>query len=597
MIEAILNPYISNIPWERFDKKLIEENTAKYAKNIEYVLGELGDVPYHIDFNDDVWDFAPFRPDACESMKMNFRRANACYRDFLKFFVIQKFTERMGIRSAMRRVEAIIISLNSILEVKRIRSISLITTQDILEHIERKDVSERTKSDRLFACAQFFSSVECDFKVPILVDSEMLFLESSILERKHVSQKTPTIPEEYFGLIKEACHSALFNESLPFEIRMTAGEVLIEGQTGIRPEDLLNLKMSDVKEIKYGDKVFHYLDFETRKPSRSDTYFKKAKCRLNELSMNVINEMGKLGATIRQSSPYDFIFVLDSKPHPVRKATFLKLYVKMMLKLLPEECLKAWENITPQKFGKDTKIYVPKMRQYRVFVCTDLYRKGASLLNIRRSMGHLSAAMDGYYVRQKETWQESRAEAAKQIIKAVTDEKTIPIGNHTVSRMDEVIGKIVDDTKVNIAGSHEEILETLGKKLIVRAKPGGYCIRTGRTCAEDYKTDQTLCAYDECPNIYYFYFNLATAYEDMKNAKATYRQAFDAGHRREAEKEQYKIVNIARRRIVPMLDELERMLATSTVEEIEERHPGMAETIRKKDDIRKEAMDWIAKSE
>ena len=527
---------------------------------------------------------------------MNFRRANQCYRDFLKFFIIQKFTERMGIRSAKRRMEAIIISLNSILEVKHIRSISLITTQDILEHIERKAVSERTKSDRLFACAQFFSSVECDFKIPVLVDSEMLFLEASILERKHVCQRTPTIPEEYFGLIKDACYSALFDESQPFKIRMAAGEILIEGQTGIRPEDLLNLKISDVKEITYGDRVFHYLDFETRKPSRSDTYFKKAKCRLNELCIDVINEMGKLGEAIRQNAPYDFIFVLDSNPHPVKKSTFSKIYAQMILKLLPDECLKARENITPQKFGNN-KIYIPTMRQYRVFVCTDLYRKGASLLNIRRSMGHLSAAMDGYYVRQKETWQESRAEAAKQIIKAVTDEKTIPISNHTTSRMDEVIGRIVDDTKVNIARSHEEILETLGKKLIVRAKPGGYCIRTGRTCAEDYRTDQTLCAYDECPNIYYFYFNLATAYSDMKAAEQTWRQAIDSGHKREAEKEQYKIVNIARRRIVPMLDELERMLTASTPEQIEERHPGMAETIRRKDEIRKEAMDWIAKSE
>ena len=148
-----------------------------------------------------------------------------------------------------------------------------------------------------------------------------------------------------------------------------------------------------------------------------------------------------------------------------------------------------------------------------------------------------------------------------------------------------------------MALTNEEILETLGKKLIVRAKPGGYCIRTGRTCAEDYKTDQTLCAYDECPNIYYFYFNLSTAYDDMKESERTYQHAIDSGHKREAEKEKYKIVNIARRRIIPMLDELERILTTSTPEEIEERHPGMAETIRKKDEIRKEAMKWIAKPE
>ena len=83
----------------------------------------------------------------------------------------------------------------------------------------------------------------------------------------------------------------------------------------------------------------------------------------------------------------------------------------------------------------------------------------------------------------------------------------------------------------------------------------------------------------------------------MKESERTYQHAIDSGHKREAEKEKYKIVNIARRRIIPMLDELERILTTSTPEEIEERHPGMAETIRKKDEIRKEAMKWIAKPE
>ena len=596
MIEAILNPYIANIPWGRFDKTFIEENTARYAQNIEYILGEQDKIPFRINFDDDIWDFAPFRPDACENITITFERANPCYKDFLKLFTIQRFTERIGIRSMRGQVEALMTILNSVLAEKRIRSISLITDEDLINSIERTGVCEKTKSNRLLACAMFFSVIESEFRIPVLVDTEILFDESKRLKRKYVEQRTPTIPDEYFGLIMDACRKALYDESLPYDLRMTAGLLINEGQTGIRTEDLLNLKMSDVKQTVFGDRTFHYLEFETRKPSRSDSYFKKARCRLNETCMQAIHVMEDLGRENRKEAPHDFIYTLGQSIRPVPKSKFVNRYKALLYATIPEAMMKPWPGVKPSMYRGKT-VYVPTTRQYRVFACSDLYRKGASLLNIKRSMGHLSAAMEGYYVRQKETWQESRAEAAKQIIKAITDEKTVPVGNPAASRMDNIIGKIVDDTNVNITGSRDEVLDALGKKLIVRAKPGGYCIRTGRTCAEDYKTDQTLCAYDECPNIYYFYFNLATAYEDMKNAEATYRQAFDAGHRREAEKEQYKIVNIARRRIIPMLDELERMLTTSTPEQIEERHPGMAETIRKKDEIRKEAMEWIAKSE
>ena len=597
MIEALLNPYIDNIPWDRIDKALIEENASRYAKNIEYVMDRQPESISKIDFNDDVWDFSQFRPDACERITINFRKANICYKDFLKMFAILKMVERTRIRSVCGHVGNIKKVVNSVLESKRIRSISILTTQDLIEAIERFPVKENTKYAMLSSCAQFFAVIECEIRVPVLVDSEELYEAAAIKSHNNPYQKTQTIPDEYFGIIKDTCMKVLMDESASYKERMTAGEILIEGQTGLRTEDLLNLKLGDVKAVEHYGKVFHYLDFETRKPSRSDQYFKRARCRLNETCLTAIRKMEELGAEHRLKAPFDFIYTLEASPRPVRKQIFECVYRRLLYTYAREACLKPWPGINATGLGKNTRVHVPSMRQYRVFVCTDLYRQGVSLVNIMRSMGHISSTMAGYYVRQKETWQNDRAKAARQIIKAVVDEKTVPLGNPTASRMNGVIGKIVDDTKVNIAGSNEEILETLGKKLIVRAKPGGYCIRTGRTCAEDYRTDQTLCAYDECPNIYYFYFNLSTAYEDMRNAETTYQQALDAGHKREAEKEQYKIVNIARRRIIPMLDELERMLATSTVEEIEERHPGMAETIRKKDDIRKEAMDWIAKSE
>lgn len=606
MIEAAFTPYVKNIPWKEYEHQIFEEDIDKYISNIEHILGENTDRLEKIDFNDDLWDFSSYRPDLDPStLRLHMRNCNVCYKSFLKFFVLNRLAERLGIRSTIRTARNILSILESILDCKRTKSISLITNEDIKNEIYRRNTADAT-SEKLFSdIACFYSFIEGNFKIRTLVETKELKIlaKGHAASLKMIDTKTPTIPEEYFKLIVDACLKAIHDGTLPRNTRMTAGIMLVESQTAIRNEDLMNLKMSDIKHVTFGDRTFHYFEFDTRKPSKSDTLFIHCKCRLNSLCLEAINVMDRLGETIRHKSGTDYIYVLEDEPtsrpyvFPIKNSTFINHYYRLMRDLLPDACKRSWEGITPKNYLRH--IYnIPTIKQFRVFVCTDLYRKGVSLTNIRRMMGHLYYSMAGYYVRQKETWQQTRAEAAKQVIKAVKEEHAKPIGKDPNStKMQNTIQKIAKDPEVNISGSYEELLDSIGRKLLVRAKPGGFCIRTGRTCAEDYKTDQTLCAYDECPNIYYFYFNLATAHDDMKAAEQTWQHAIDSGHKREAEKELYKIVNIARRRIIPMLDELERMLMTSTPEQIEERHPGMAETIRKKDEIRKEAMEWIAKTE
>lgn len=606
MIELAYSRYISNIPWDDYKHQIFSENIEEYIQNINHVLGEYTAENPLINFEDDVWDFSPYRQDIEKcGLRINLSKANPCYRSFLKFFLIQRLSERLGIRSIIRTAKNVIQVMEAVIAEKRIKSVSLISDEDILSFVLRKNISPNTQFNLIYITALFLEFTNCNFKIPILIDYGRLYkIAKDINRESYGDNKTPTIPDEFFEIIKTACIRALHDDSLPLNTRMTAGIILIESQTGIRNEDLMNIKATDVKEISYSGFTYHYLDFETRKPSKSDTYFRHCRCRLNELCMDAINTMMELGKTIREKTGADFLYVLEMAytnaakevTFPVGKSRFRGQYISMMKRLIPEECAMEWEGVhTTVINGK--KLSIPSMRQYRVFVCSDLYRQGASLASIMKTMGHLSSAMEGYYVRQKEIWQDARAEAARQIIKAVTEEKTVPVGNPKAKQMNHVITKVVDETKVNIAASSEEIIGSLGKELIVRTKPGGFCIRTGRTCAEDYKTDQALCAYDECPNIFYFYFNIATAYDDMKNAERTYQGALSEGHKREAEKEKYKIVNIAKRRIIPMLDELERMLLASTPEEMEEKHPGMAETIRQKDEIRKEAMEWITKTE
>ena len=161
MIEAAFTPYVKNIPWKEYEHQIFEEDIDKYISNIEHILGENTDRLEKIDFNDDLWDFSSYRPDLDPStLRLHMRNCNVCYKSFLKFFVLNRLAERLGIRSTIRTARNILSILESILDCKRTKSISLITNEDIKNEIYRRNTADAT-SEKLFSdIACFYSFIE-----------------------------------------------------------------------------------------------------------------------------------------------------------------------------------------------------------------------------------------------------------------------------------------------------------------------------------------------------------------------------------------------------------------------------------------------------
>lgn len=163
--------------------------------------------------------------------------------------------------------------------------------------------------------------------------------------------------------------------------------------------------------------------------------------------------------------------------------------------------------------------------------------------------------------------------------------------------MTATLKRFLDESSVNIEGSLDEIRDKTDNKVIIRSKQNGFCIRTGQTCAEDYKTDRILCAYDECPNIYYFYFDLPSMYELFKMTLSSYQDAVADGFKKAAEKERLKLERIASKRLIPLLDGLDAQLAHFSENQIVEMHPEMESVVGIRKTIREEAERWTNRKE
>ena len=66
---------------------------------------------------------------------------------------------------------------------------------------------------------------------------------------------------------------------------------------------------------------------------------------------------------------------------------------------------------------------------------------------------------------------------------------------------------------MNIETDIDAIMETIGDKVIIRGKTGGVCIKTSfMPCSKDARTNELLCSYNLCPNLFHFYYMIDVSY-------------------------------------------------------------------------------------
>lgn len=599
----IVNQYINHVPWRQNPAFAFGDDADKYEKAFQTVIEYVPDTNNKILFEDDVWNFLPFFKDInSRNYKIRFN-ADDDYKDYLKFFVIYSIGRTAKITTVSKRVRDFIGIIASVKKASNHNMFSLITTDDLVDLIENRDVSSSRRHSMFASLHIIYSFIIKNYRLELPINISTLLEKSSYYRNRATKEceKTPNIPEEYYIAIINKASEVLDNESLPINSRMTAGLIILASQTGLRVQDLTGLKSDALQEtqLPVSGMICHYLHYQARKPTKAHSQLLEFDIYASQLCIDTFKKMNEIRKNCEFSSePYLYILPSGQRSEnifPVAMHRVHKEYKRFFYNYLFSEAQKSWEGVEPVVYNlksPPSKLSIPKLKQFRVHLATSLYNAGIPLTYIQKYLGHLSEYMLGYYVRQKENSVEN-AKYSQHIIQKIVGEKTTPLGNMG-EQLRKKLCEFVENGNYNVETDAAQIVNDLGEKLVIREKgPGLCCIKANFIpCKFDVRTNEILCAYGMCPNIYHFYDMIGVTVMQFHAMQETYQENLNNGFTRAAQKELQKIKDFIRRRLSLELKEFYNVIQKAGLEKFCTKHPDLAEYAHNYNQLLEEMKLW-----
>lgn len=608
---------IDDVPWDRSPAFAFSNSFKAYNEAFKNVIDVIPTKDLKISFSDDVWDFNSYYTDSQPGRQIfNFKNLPDELAERCKFFVLLKISEKTKITTANNRFTCFKRTLIAIFEKTDHKSIYTVTTEDIINEMESLNAKTGTKYSRYQGVFQMYYFLMKHYKMELPVDLELLEKVTNKYKKKSKIdvEKVPDIPLEYFKIIRDKSLEVMRDTTVETDDRMIGASIVFLSQTGLRLGDFLSLQDDRLFSMKLPKSGFeaNFIHYSAKKPSKAH----QPLLEFDIFSNSLTTEAFQLMKELRNSSPLakdsKTLFVMNnplsrrsSCPHT--GSQYHKRYEKFFYKYLPVESTREWKDITPVEFfvpkcyrkkgdPRYIKLYVPETRQYRVRVCTDLYNKGVNLVYIRDFMGHLSEYMTGYYVRPKDTYQENIQYAEEVLLDITMENVSLMGGSNNGDVIKENINSFISGHGYNVKKDISAILKAFGDKVVIRGKTGGVCIKTSLVpCSKDARTNEVMCAYNLCPNLFHTYYMVDVTYVDFRTLQQTYKHNLDNGFVKEAQKQLLILKDLLHRRLIPELDELEREIGVKGIRHILDRHPGLLMVIENLKEIREEVELWRMK--
>ena len=222
------------------------------------------------------------------------------------------------------------------------------------------------------------------------------------------ANKTPDIDPEYFEVLEARLPIIIMDKTLGINYRICAALLLLELYTGLRPSELTTLKTNShiVKRTATGKSV-NYLRYGVPKLSHGGQKEKYAECYMLPGAVTAFDALLSLRKEIPGYYKTDSLFILYGEGNTDQKR-FDYYTTRLFRKAFKDLCFGEWEEVN-LRIIEGQKYYIPNLTQYRVHLCSYLYREGVRLHIIELGMSHLTNAMAAYYVRvQDRTFRESQ---------------------------------------------------------------------------------------------------------------------------------------------------------------------------------------------
>lgn len=437
-----------------------------------------------------------------------------------------------------------------------------------------------------------------------------------------IANKTPEIPIDYFPIFLDGIKTIMRNVDEDPEDRITAASIILYSQIGFRTAELFTVKVDSVHSVysPNKEKPLYYMDFISFKHGQGENGGTIAHTYINSLSLEAYNILMDLCKVHRDALGVDTLFVVEFQKNSVYSAqTYNTRYRKFILRHCKDlqclnvgddyENLKCFEVRTFFKLGKDgylqydrtadwakdlkmtDRVYYPTIRQFRVSVCTSLYRQQIPLHYIKKHMNHLSEDMTEYYIRPTKNIEKEYSET---IYRAVFKDGSKMLGKNGDAFVQK-INEFIEQNNLNIKDNSKEVIETIAKKFPLRSKVGGMCIRCGEVipCASNSSTDVIYCAFGMCPNHCHMFFMVDITYDDYLRHKDIIQYNKENGFKKAYQKEMNKLKYTIENALLPELTMLEEEIQKHGEEKILDKYPQLTYIIENFDTIKQEVVAWM----
>ena len=444
---------------------------------------------------------------------------------------------------------------------------------------------------------------------------------SKLNDIKHAN-KTPEVPIDYFPVFLDAIKAIMRNEQEDPEDRITAASIILYSQIGFRTAELFTVKTGSTHSVYSPNKVkpLYYMDFFSFKHGKGENGGTIAHTYINSLSREAYDLLEELCREYRNNLGVDTLLVTKFQKNATASAQqYSTRYRKFIMRHWKElQCLNIgddYEDLSffevgtffqPAKDGTymydknadwakdlqmDDRIYYPTIRQFRVSVCTSLYRQQIPIYYIRKHMNHLSEDMAAYYIRPQKNLEKEYSET---IYRAVFKDGSKMLGTNGDAFVQK-INEFIEQNHMNIQDDMEGVIQAVAKKFPLRSKVGGMCIRCGEVipCASNNSTDVIYCAFGMCPNHCHMFFMADISYAEYLQNRDVAQYNKDNGYKKAYRKELNNLKYIIEHSLMPELTMLEDELERHGEEDILDKYPQLTYIVNHLNSIKQEVQAWM----
>lgn len=557
---------------------------------------EIAGVKFKI--TDNVWNFSINAPDTkrgdYRSYVYHFEdliQVSDYYQSIVKLFVLNGLihygVHRPFIKNDMWNISRFIVYVYQ----HHIYSLGDISNKMISDFLAQTDTSEISKQAIRTSLGKLFRFYYQITGQPVN-DSLIEFLETSdiqALNAEKINGKLDLLPQPFMKALVNLLSIILNNETETVEHRVRAGLLLIGTQTGLRPNELTIIPYDCIISKTVDGVPYTELHYLATKGIYGAGY-EEARTFANEKTIKAVNTIRKL-----KVSKY-----LGDETYEKLSRYFKSIIIAHAKELgcLSEEPLDEY-NAQPVTVsasnGQTMYINIPTMKQLRVYLASELRRRGYNDFAIASLLNHKDAKMLGYYSRPIAKSEEDKIYRDMFLKDVIEDDLKIigPRGDEYTARINTFMES---HKELDVRSSLREIADDIDGLMPMKVIPGGFCICPApkMSCEAMNKdnADSIYCAYGLCSNQSHLYFDMPFHLSQLRNCEEAVLYNTKNEYVQEAEKELYKAQFICKSLLKPEMEELKDLLNRKGSDYVIQKHPEMKAIIDSIEDTEKEITTW-----